>query len=228
MYGVGPARAAVVALQARRGRLRRHQRPAQPLRRPRAHAARPDHARGRARPRRSSPSARSRCPGAGHYGRGAPGDPTGEVTNEDYAGMLCEFANGVRGSFEASRTIVGPGERRWPSTCTARAGAAGWNLEKLNELQLYRLTDDPGCGLHDGLRRRALPLPRALRPRQRERDRLRGPGGDRGLRVLRAIAEERPSRPGFEDARELGERAGGAAAVRRDRALGAGDSLRED
>ena len=47
-------------------------------------------------------------PGAGHYGRGAPGDPTGEVTNEDYAGMLCEFANGVRGTFESSRTIVGP------------------------------------------------------------------------------------------------------------------------
>ena len=47
-------------------------------------------------------------PGAGHYGRGAPGDPTGAVTNEDYAGMLCEFASGARGSFESSRTIVGP------------------------------------------------------------------------------------------------------------------------
>src|SRR4051812_37344663 len=47
-------------------------------------------------------------PGQGHYGRGAPDDPRGAVTNEDYAGMLCEFASGARGTFEASRTIVGP------------------------------------------------------------------------------------------------------------------------
>jgi predicted dehydrogenase len=52
-------------------------------------------------------------PGQGHYGRGAPGDPTGTVTNEDYAGMLCEFAGGARGTFEA--------RARWPSTPTARA-----------------------------------------------------------------------------------------------------------
>src|SRR3954449_5074993 len=46
--------------------------------------------------------------GAGHYARGAPGDPTGPVTNEDYAAILCEFASGARGTFEASRAIVGP------------------------------------------------------------------------------------------------------------------------
>src|SRR3954463_8871336 len=47
-------------------------------------------------------------PGAGgsHYGRGAPDDPKGAVTNEDYAGMLCEFARGARGTFEASRSII--------------------------------------------------------------------------------------------------------------------------
>jgi predicted dehydrogenase len=83
--------------------------------------------------------------GAGHYGRGAPGDPTGEVTNEDYAGMLCEFANGVRGTFEASRTIVGP-ESQMAFDVHGTRGAAGWNLEQLNELRLYRLTDDPGSG----------------------------------------------------------------------------------
>src|SRR6476469_4307324 len=37
--------------------------------------------------------------GASHYGRGAAGDPTGPVTNEDYAALLCEFAGGARGSF---------------------------------------------------------------------------------------------------------------------------------
>src|SRR5690349_17202961 len=34
--------------------------------------------------------------GASHYGRGRTEDPKGPVTNEDYAGMLCEFASGAR------------------------------------------------------------------------------------------------------------------------------------
>ena len=46
-----------------------------------------------------------------HYGRGRAEDPHGAVTNEDYAGMLCEFASGARGSFEASRSIVGSHRR---------------------------------------------------------------------------------------------------------------------
>ena len=45
---------------------------------------------------------------ASHYGRGTVDDPRGPVTNEDYAAMLCEFASGARGTFEASRAIVGP------------------------------------------------------------------------------------------------------------------------
>ncbi len=46
--------------------------------------------------------------GAGHYGRGSAADPRTPVTNEDYAGMLVEFANGTRGTFEASRTDARP------------------------------------------------------------------------------------------------------------------------
>ena len=84
-------------------------------------------------------------PGAGHYGRGTAADPTGAVTNEDYAAMLCEFENGVRGTFEASRTIVGP-ESQMAFDVYGTQGAAGWNLEKLNELRLYRLTNDLGSG----------------------------------------------------------------------------------
>ena len=74
--------------------------------------------------------------GGTHYGRGRAGDPTGAVTNEDYAGMLCEFANGARGTFEASRSIVGP-ESQMAFDVYGTGGALGWNLEKLNELQLY-------------------------------------------------------------------------------------------
>jgi predicted dehydrogenase len=86
-------------------------------------------------------------PGAAgtHYGRGAPCDPTGEVTNEDYAGMLCEFAGGVRGTFEASRSIVGP-ESQMAFEVYGTRGALGWNLEKLNELQLYLVEDERHSG----------------------------------------------------------------------------------
>jgi predicted dehydrogenase len=80
-----------------------------------------------------------------HYGRGRPEDPRGPVVNEDYAAMLVEFQNGARGSFEASRTMIGP-ESRMAFDVHGTRGALGWNLERLNELQLYRVTDDPGSG----------------------------------------------------------------------------------
>jgi predicted dehydrogenase len=136
---------------------------------------------------------------ATHYGRGAPGDPTGPVTNEDYAGMLCEFADGARGSFEASRTIVGP-ESQMAFDVHGTRGAVGWNLEELNALRVYRLTDDPASGyttVYGG-----------------ERFPYHGhfvPGSANGIgfedlvviedyEFIRSVAEGRPHRPGFEDA----------------------------
>ncbi len=76
-----------------------------------------------------------------HYGRGRADDPKGAVTNEDYAGMLCEFASGARGTFEASRAIIGP-ESQMAFEVYGTKGALGWNLEKLNELQLYLVEDE--------------------------------------------------------------------------------------
>jgi predicted dehydrogenase len=86
-------------------------------------------------------------PGAAgsHYGRGRPEDPKAAVTNEDYAGMLCEFASGVRGTFEASRSMVGP-ESQMAFEVYGTKGALGWNLEKLNELQLYLVEDEAHTG----------------------------------------------------------------------------------
>lgn len=75
-------------------------------------------------------------PGASHYARGRPGDPTGPVTNEDYFGALAVFANGSRGTFEVSRTMVGP-ESQMAFDIYGTEGAASWNLETMNELQLY-------------------------------------------------------------------------------------------
>ena len=82
---------------------------------------------------------------AGHYGRGAPGDPTGEVTNEDYVAMLCEFASGARGSFESSRAMVGP-ESEMAFDVHGTRGALGWDLERLNELRAHLPGEGPETG----------------------------------------------------------------------------------
>ena len=74
MYGSDPLEPAVVALPARRGRPRRDDRPAQPLGRPRAHAARPDRARRRD-DRDVHPRAAAAPPAGTHYGRGSAGRP---------------------------------------------------------------------------------------------------------------------------------------------------------
>jgi len=76
-------------------------------------------------------------PGSGtHYDRGAPGDPTGAVTNEDYFGAMVVFANGARGTFESSRNIIGP-ESQNAFDVHGTKGAAHWNLERMNEMELY-------------------------------------------------------------------------------------------
>ena len=138
--------------------------------------------------------------GASHYGRGRPDDPRTPVTNEDYAAMLCEFASGARGTFEVSRTMVGPESENAFDVYGTR-GAVGWNFERLNELRLYRATEDRGLGVHDGARRRALQA-----PRQRS---CPGSGNAIGFEDLvtiedyefcSAVAEGRPFEPGFEQA----------------------------
>jgi predicted dehydrogenase len=137
--------------------------------------------------------------GAGHYGRGAPGDPTGPVTNEDYAAVLCEFASGVRGTFEASRTIVGP-ESQMAFDVYGTGGAAGWNLEKLNELQLYRATDDRGSGYTTVFGGDRFPYHGNFVPGS-----ANGIGFEdlvviEDFEFCRAVAEGRPFAPGFAEA----------------------------
>ena len=146
------------------------------------------------------------------------------MTNEDYAGMLCVFENGARGTFEAGRTLLGP-ESQMAFDLHGDAGALGWNLERMNELQVYLATDE----LHSGYTVSAASASptTALRAGQRQRDRLRGPGRDRGLRVLPLGGCATPHRLGFEDAL-AGERAGRAASVRESGGWEDVVSLRED
>jgi predicted dehydrogenase len=89
-------------------------------------------------------------PGQGtHFSLGQPGDPTGPVTNEDYASALVEFENGVRGTFETCRAIYGP-KCEMAFEVNGDRGAANWNFERMNELELYLPGED---GLHDGYTR---------------------------------------------------------------------------
>ena len=71
-----------------------------------------------------------------HYDRGSPDDPTGDVTNEDYIGMMCVFANGARGTFEACRSMVGP-ESQNSFEVYGTKGTIAWNFETMNELRVY-------------------------------------------------------------------------------------------
>jgi predicted dehydrogenase len=85
-------------------------------------------------------------PGQGtHYDRGKPGDPTGAVTNEDYVGALDQFANGVRGTLEADRSIFGP-QSSMAFELNGSKGAASWDHERLNQLQLYLPEEQPTDG----------------------------------------------------------------------------------
>ncbi len=79
-------------------------------------------------------------PGGTHYDRGEPGDPTGKVENEDYFGAMVVFESGARGVFETSRSIVGP-ESQCAFEVYGTEGSLKWNLETMNELQLFLSKD---------------------------------------------------------------------------------------
>ncbi len=80
-------------------------------------------------------------PGGTHYDLGQPGDPTGTVENEDYFGAMVVFENGARGVFEASRTIVGP-ESQCAFEIYGTLGSVRWNLETMNELDVFLVGDE--------------------------------------------------------------------------------------
>ena len=88
-------------------------------------------------------------PGEGtHFSVGADG-PMSDVTNEDYAGALAQFANGAHGSLEACRIISGP-KCQMAFEVNGTQGALSWDFERMNELHVYLPDDD---GSHDGYTR---------------------------------------------------------------------------
>lgn len=134
-----------------------------------------------------------------HYERGTPGDPTGTVTNEDYVGALVEFANGARGTLEADRSMFGA-QSSMAYELNGSKGAASWDHEKLNQLQLYLPEEQPIDGFTEVLGGDEFGHQGNIVP---------GGGNSIGFEdtklieafeFLRSIAEGRPHDPGFEAA----------------------------
>jgi predicted dehydrogenase len=137
--------------------------------------------------------------GGTHYARGSADDPRAAVTNEDYAGMLCEFAGGTLGTFEASRTMVGP-ESQMAFEVYGTRGAISWNLERLNELQVYVVEDELHTGYRTVFGGDRFPYHGSFVPGS-----ANGIGFEdlvviEDLEFLRSVAERRPHSPSFEDA----------------------------
>ena len=136
---------------------------------------------------------------ASHYGRGRPEDPKGDVENEDFAAMLCRFDGGATGVFEVSRTTVGP-ESQNAFEVYGTKGALSWNLEKINELQYYRMGSDRNTGyttIYGGDR---FPFHGAFVPGQANAIGFEDLVAIEDLCFLEAVATEAPFSPGFREA----------------------------
>lgn len=88
---------------------------------------------------RPLPGAGARTFSAGEGDSGASA-ATGEVTVDDAAFMLAEFENGALGSFEASR-FAGGRKNYNTFEIYGSKGSIVFNLERMNELQLFRRDD---------------------------------------------------------------------------------------
>jgi len=125
------------------------------------------------------------------------------VTNEDYAGALVEFTNGARGTFEVCRVIQGT-HCQMAFEIHGTKGAARWDFERMNELQLYT-ADGPHDGFVTLQSGPAYPGHRHFNP---------GPAlglGYDDLKVLetyhflQSIAKGAQGEPGFNEARAVAE-----------------------
>ncbi len=137
--------------------------------------------------------------GGSHYDRGAPGDPTGAVTNEDYVGVLCTLAGGARGSFEACRAFVGP-ESQMAFEVYGTRGSLAWNLETMNEMRVYLQDDGPTNGYRTVYGGDRFPYHGNFVPGN-----ANGIGFEdliviEDYELCGAVAERRPHHPGFDDA----------------------------
>ncbi|MEM7347742.1 MAG: Gfo/Idh/MocA family oxidoreductase [Chloroflexota bacterium] len=139
-------------------------------------------------------------PGKGtHFSVGGPDDPMGDVTNEDYVGVLVSFENGVQGTIETCRVINGP-KAEYTFELNGTEGAIKWDFERMNELKVQKRTDDANDGYTTLLGGPDHPFHSRFNP---------GPGigiGYEDLKVieafqfLKSIVDGKQRQPGFADA----------------------------
>jgi predicted dehydrogenase len=135
-----------------------------------------------------------------HFSLGGPNDPTGEVTNEDYVGLLAGFENGVQGTIEMCRVINGP-KCEYTFELNGTQGAIRWNFERMNELQVqFRSQDEAEDGFTTILSSPAHPFHAHFNP---------GPGIGLGYddlktieayQFLKSVATGQQGQPGFTEA----------------------------
>ena len=85
-------------------------------------------------------------PGAGTHFSVGRGGPQGDVTNEDYTGVLVQFANGVQGMLEACRVIQGH-KCQLAFEIAGTEGMLSWDFERMNELKVF---SPDGSRTHNG------------------------------------------------------------------------------
>ena len=138
--------------------------------------------------------------GGTHFSVGGPDDPTGDVTNEDYCGILVSFENGVQGTIEMCRVINGP-KCEYTFEINGTEGAIKWNFEQMNELHVqFRSKNDAEDGFIRVVSGPAHPGHHYINP---------GPGIGLGYddlktieayQFLKSVAEGQQGEPGFDEA----------------------------
>ncbi|GIV78412.1 MAG: oxidoreductase [Litorilinea sp.] len=141
--------------------------------------------------------------GGTHFAVGQPDDPKGPVTNEDYVSALVEFENGAQGTLESCRVIFGP-KCEMAFELNGTRGAARWNFERMNELELYL---PEGTQAHDGYTRLLAGPGFPFHGRFNPGDGI-GIGYEdlkaiEAYQFLQAVVEGTPRPPGFREALQL-------------------------
>ena len=213
-----PARRAVVALPARRGRPRRHVGPARRTRRPRALPRRADHAR-----RRHDRDVHRRAPARRRLAlrpRPRRGPARARSPTRTTPAMLCEFAERrarhVRGEPRDRRAR----RARWRSTSTAPRARPAGTSRRSTSCALYRATDDRGSGYTTVLGGERFPPHGAFVPGSANGIGFEDLVTIEDAEFCAAVAEGRPFSPGFDEALAVGLGPGGAAALGASRAAG--------
>jgi predicted dehydrogenase len=139
-------------------------------------------------------------PGIGTHFSVREGGPLGDVTNEDYAAALTQFANGTQGNLEVCRTIQGH-KCQFAFEVEGTEGALSWDFERMNELKVFAPDED---GAHDGTVRIVSGPQHVFHARF-------NPGAGVGLsyedlktieahQFLKSVAEKQQEEPGFGEA----------------------------